>query len=73
MAVALRKDDVQELDRRHGYFPEKYGDTLVPLLLSLIDGQKQPRNVSINHRVITGEHPGHLPERLQVAADPGAS
>jgi ribose transport system substrate-binding protein len=35
-----------------GYFPEKYGDTLVPLLLSLIDGQQQPKTVFINHRVI---------------------
>ena len=36
-----------------GYFPEKYGDTLVPLLLSVIDGQAQPKTIFINHRVIT--------------------
>lgn len=35
-----------------GYFPERYGDTLVPLLLSLIDGQAQPKTIFINHRVI---------------------
>src|SRR4051794_9232454 len=39
-----------------GYFPEKYGDTLVPLLLSLIDGQDQPRTVYINHRIITKDN-----------------
>ena len=35
------------------YFPERYGDTVVPLLLSLIDGQKEPKFVYINHRVVT--------------------
>ncbi len=35
------------------YFPERYGDTVVPLLLSLIDGQKKPKQVFINHRVVT--------------------
>jgi len=39
------------------YFPERYGDTLVPLLLSLIDGQKEPKFVYINHRVVT---PGNI-------------
>lgn len=39
-----------------GYFPEKYGDTVVPVLLSLIDGQKQPRTVYVNHRVITPQN-----------------
>jgi ABC-type sugar transport system substrate-binding protein len=35
------------------YFPEQYGSRVVPILLSLIDGQKQPRTVFTNHRVIT--------------------
>ncbi len=35
------------------YFPERYGDTVVPLLLSLIDGQKEPKFVYINHRVVS--------------------
>ena len=35
------------------YFPERYGDTVVPLLLSLIDGQKEPKFVFVNHRVVT--------------------
>ena len=35
------------------YFPERYGDTVVPLLLSLIDGQKKPKMVFVNHRVVT--------------------
>jgi ribose transport system substrate-binding protein len=39
-----------------GYFPEKYGDTVVPLLLSLIDGQAQPKTVYINHRTVTREN-----------------
>jgi ribose transport system substrate-binding protein len=39
-----------------GYFPERYGDTVIPILLSLIDGQAQPRTVYINHRVITPQN-----------------
>lgn len=39
-----------------GYFPEKYGDTVVPLLLSLIDGEKEPRTVYVNHRIITPQN-----------------
>jgi ribose transport system substrate-binding protein len=35
------------------YFPERYGDSVVPILLSLIDGQRQPKFVYINHRVVT--------------------
>jgi ribose transport system substrate-binding protein len=38
------------------YFPERYGDTVVPLLLSLIDGQKEPKFVYINHRVVTPQN-----------------
>lgn len=38
------------------YFPEKYGDTVVPLLLSLIDGQKEPKVVNVNHRVVTPQN-----------------
>jgi ribose transport system substrate-binding protein len=34
------------------YFPERYGDAVVPLLLSLIDGQKKPKAVYIDHRVV---------------------
>jgi ribose transport system substrate-binding protein len=39
-----------------GYFPERYGDTVVPILLSLIKGKAQPRTVYINHRVITPQN-----------------
>ena len=35
------------------YFPERYGDTVIPLLLSLIDGQAKPKQVFVNHRVVT--------------------
>ncbi len=35
------------------YFPERYGDTVIPLLLSLIDGQSKPKQVFVNHRVVT--------------------
>jgi ribose transport system substrate-binding protein len=38
------------------YFPEKYGDTIVPLLISLIDGQKEPKVVNVNHRVVTPQN-----------------
>jgi ribose transport system substrate-binding protein len=39
-----------------GYFPEKYGETIVPLLLSLVDGQSEPRTVFVNHRIITPQN-----------------
>jgi ribose transport system substrate-binding protein len=35
-----------------GYFPENYGKTIVPTLLSMIDGQKQPRSIYVAHRII---------------------
>jgi ribose transport system substrate-binding protein len=35
------------------YFPELYGSRVVPMLISLIDGQKQPKIVHTNHRVVT--------------------
>ncbi len=38
------------------YFPERYGDTIVPLLLSLIDGQQEPKFVYVNHRVVTPQN-----------------
>ena len=38
------------------YFPERYGDTVVPLLLSLIDGQKEPAFVYVNHRVVSPQN-----------------
>ena len=56
------------------YFPEDYGDTVVPPLLSMIDGQKEPKYRL--HQPPGGharEHQGHLPERLQVAARASAS
>ena len=36
-----------------GYFPEDYGKTIVPTLLSMIDGQAEPRNIYVAHRIIT--------------------
>jgi ribose transport system substrate-binding protein len=36
-----------------GYFPEDYGKTVVPTLLSMIDGQSEPRNIYVAHRIIT--------------------
>lgn len=38
------------------YFPERYGDTVVPLLLSLIDGQQEPKFIYINHRVVNPQN-----------------
>lgn len=35
-----------------GYFPEDYGKTIVPTLLSMIDGQSEPKNIYVAHRVI---------------------
>ena len=35
------------------YFPERYGDTVIPTLLSLIDGQTKPKMIFVNHRVVT--------------------
>jgi ribose transport system substrate-binding protein len=36
-----------------GYFPEDYGKTIVPTLLSMIDGQAEPKNIYVAHRVIS--------------------
>jgi ribose transport system substrate-binding protein len=38
------------------YFPEQYGDRVVPLLLSLIEGQPQPKTVYTPHRVVTPQN-----------------
>jgi ribose transport system substrate-binding protein len=35
------------------YFPELYGSRVVPMLISLIQGQTQPKVVFTNHRVLT--------------------
>ncbi|MDX6471577.1 MAG: ribose transport system substrate-binding protein [Gaiellales bacterium] len=35
------------------YFPDKYGDRVVPVLIALIKGKKEPRSVYTNHVVIT--------------------
>jgi ribose transport system substrate-binding protein len=35
------------------YFPELYGSRVVPMMISLIQGQKQPKVVHTNHRVVT--------------------
>ena len=69
VAVALRQDDVQELDRRHGLLPREVRRhaRAAPALPdrragAAEDGLHQPPG---DHQ---GEHPHHLPERLQVAA-----
>jgi ABC-type sugar transport system substrate-binding protein len=36
-----------------GYFPEDYGKTVVPTLLSMIDGQTEPKNIYVAHRILT--------------------
>lgn len=35
------------------YFPERYGATIVPALISLIEGQKEPKVINTNHQVLT--------------------
>jgi ribose transport system substrate-binding protein len=35
-----------------GYFPELYGQTVVPTLLSMIDGQSEPKMIYVAHRTI---------------------
>jgi ribose transport system substrate-binding protein len=35
------------------YFPDKYGDRVVPVLINLIKGKKEPRSVYTSHVVIT--------------------
>ena len=44
-----------------------YGATIVPTLVSLIEGQKEPKVIIRTTGDHPGEHPEHLPERLQVA------
>ncbi len=36
-----------------GYFPERYGSYIVPLLLKLIKGVKVPRTVYLKHKAVT--------------------
>jgi ribose transport system substrate-binding protein len=36
-----------------GYFPERYGNYIVPILTKLINGQKQPRTVYLKHEAVT--------------------
>jgi ribose transport system substrate-binding protein len=38
------------------YFPERYGATIVPALVSLIEGQKEPRTINTNHQVLTPQN-----------------
>jgi ribose transport system substrate-binding protein len=38
------------------YFPELYGSRVVPMIISLIQGQKQPKTVFTNHRVVTPQN-----------------
>ena len=38
------------------YFPDKYGDRVVPVLINLIKGKKQPRSVYTKHVVITPQN-----------------
>jgi ribose transport system substrate-binding protein len=38
-----------------GYFPERYGSYIVPLLLDLIEGKEKPSNVYMEHKPVTKE------------------
>jgi ribose transport system substrate-binding protein len=38
------------------YFPDKYGDHVVPVLIALIKHQKEPRSVYTPHKVITPQN-----------------
>jgi ribose transport system substrate-binding protein len=38
------------------YFPERYGATIVPALISLIEGQKEPKVINTNHQVLTPQN-----------------
>jgi ABC-type sugar transport system substrate-binding protein len=35
------------------YFPERYGATIIPALISLIEGQKEPAHIYTNHQLLT--------------------
>lgn len=35
------------------YFPENYGADVIPTMISLIEGQKQPKTVNVRHRAVT--------------------
>jgi ribose transport system substrate-binding protein len=41
-----------------GYFPERYGNSIVPILIKLINGQRQPRNVYLKHQAVTPRNIG---------------
>jgi ribose transport system substrate-binding protein len=38
------------------YFPELYGSHVVPIIISLIEGQPEPKIVYTNHRVVTPDN-----------------
>jgi ribose transport system substrate-binding protein len=39
-----------------GYFPDRYGDEVVPILINLIEGKKQPPTVYLKHEAVTPEN-----------------
>jgi ribose transport system substrate-binding protein len=39
-----------------GYFPQRYGDYVIPLLLNLIKGKKEPKTVYLTPHVITTQN-----------------
>jgi ribose transport system substrate-binding protein len=43
-----------------GFFPEKYGNGLIPLALSLLQNRPAPPAVFVKHKLITAENVGHL-------------
>lgn len=50
-----------ETDFKHfiattAYFPDKYGETVVPAMLDLIAGKKLPSTINIEHKVLTPEN-----------------
>lgn len=39
-----------------GYFPERYGADVVPILLNLIEGKKEPETAYLKHEAVTPEN-----------------
>ena len=39
-----------------GYFPERYGDALIPLALDIVQGKPTPPAVFVHHRLVTREN-----------------
>jgi ribose transport system substrate-binding protein len=57
-----------------GYFPERYGADILPILLNLIEGKKEPATAYLKHEAVTPENIRSLyPDACKEGASPDGS